>query len=217
MRLADTMSRLSVPDEAENRLSAEEEAAYGGGGVMFIAEQGPCLTAQQIAVATRRDPVLARALAAVRSGWPAVVDPDLAPFKNRREELTTEADCLLWGGRVVIPSNLRDTVKRELHEGHFGCTRMKQLARRFDDPTQPLTKPRPSLWCRLKVRRMDGSGTPHTGPKHRRFVMDIVKDNKKWSRRTILTVSWEWEHLDVYLCGQGVLCVTPVYTQIVGM
>ena len=131
MRLADTMSRLSVPDEAENRLSAEEEAAYGGGGVMFIAEQGPCLTAQQIAVATRRDPVLARALAAVRSGWPAVVDPDLAPFKNRREELTTEADCLLWGGRVVIPSNLRDTVKRELHEGHFGCTRMKQLARRF--------------------------------------------------------------------------------------
>ncbi|XP_043242963.1 uncharacterized protein K02A2.6-like [Amphibalanus amphitrite] len=131
MRLADTMSRLSVPDEAENRLSAEEEAAYGGGGVMFIAEQGPCLTAQQIAVATRRDPVLARALAAVRSGWPTVVDPDLAPFKNRREELTTEADCLLWGGRVVIPSNLRDTVKRELHEGHFGCTRMKQLARRF--------------------------------------------------------------------------------------
>ncbi|XP_043227190.1 uncharacterized protein K02A2.6-like [Amphibalanus amphitrite] len=131
MRLADTMSRLSVPDEAENRLSAEEEAAYGGGGVMFIAEQGPCLTAQQIAVATRRDPALARALAAVRSGWPAVVDPDLAPFKNRREELTTEADCLLWGGRVVIPSSLRDTVKRELHEGHFGCTRMKQLARRF--------------------------------------------------------------------------------------
>ncbi|KAF0292843.1 hypothetical protein FJT64_009215 [Amphibalanus amphitrite] len=65
MRLADTMSRLSVPDEAENRLSAEEEAAYGGGGVMFIAEQGPCLTAQQIAVATRRDPALARALAAV--------------------------------------------------------------------------------------------------------------------------------------------------------
>ncbi|KAF0313425.1 Cellular nucleic acid-binding protein [Amphibalanus amphitrite] len=64
MRLADTMSRLSVPDEAENRLSAEEEAAYGGGGVMFIAEQGPCLTAQQIAVATRRDPALARALAA---------------------------------------------------------------------------------------------------------------------------------------------------------
>ena len=55
----------------------------------------------------------------------------MAPFKNRREELTTEADCLLWGGRVVIPSSLRDTVKRELHEGHFGCTRMKQLARRF--------------------------------------------------------------------------------------
>lgn len=78
MRLADTMSRLPVPDAAENRRSAEEEATYGGGGVMFVAEQGPCLTAQQIAAATRRDPVLARALAAVRSGWPAMVDPDLA-------------------------------------------------------------------------------------------------------------------------------------------
>ena len=131
MRMADTMSRLTVPNTEEEQRAAADEAEYGGGGVLFIAEQGPCLTAKDIAAATRRDPVLARALAAVRSGWPATVDPDLAPFKNRREELSTDADCLIWGGRVVIPCGLRDAVKRELHEGHFGATRMKHLARRF--------------------------------------------------------------------------------------
>ena len=69
MRLADMISRLAVPDTEEEQQAAADEAEYVGGGVLFIAKQGPCLTAKDIAAATRRDPVLALALAAVRSGW----------------------------------------------------------------------------------------------------------------------------------------------------
>ncbi|XP_045118191.1 uncharacterized protein LOC123508521 [Portunus trituberculatus] len=46
-------------------------------------------------------------------------------------ELSTERDCLIWGGRVVIPASLREKVKQELHVGHAGCVRMKQLARLY--------------------------------------------------------------------------------------
>ncbi|XP_043244647.1 uncharacterized protein K02A2.6-like [Amphibalanus amphitrite] len=132
MRAADTLSRLPVSSPAEEREAAEEEAEYGGGGVMFVVqEQGPCLSARAIAAATRTDPVLGRVLAAVRSGWPGTVDAELTPYKHRADELSTDADCVLWGGRVVVPRALQDRVKQQLHEGHSGCTKMKQLARRF--------------------------------------------------------------------------------------
>ena len=39
--------------------------------------------------------------------------------------------CLLWGNRVVVPPQGRSKVIDELHEGHPGMTRMKQLARSF--------------------------------------------------------------------------------------
>ncbi|XP_043205454.1 uncharacterized protein K02A2.6-like [Amphibalanus amphitrite] len=132
MRAADTLSRLPVSSPAEEREAAEEEAEYGGGGVMFVVqEQGPCLSARAIAAATRTDPVLGRVLAAVRSGWPGMMDAELTPYKHRADELSTDADCVLWGGRVVVPRALQDRVKQQLHEGHSGCTKMKQLARRF--------------------------------------------------------------------------------------
>ena len=131
MRVADTLSRLPVRSPADEQAAAQEEADCSGGSVLFLTESGPTLTARDVVVATRRDPVLARVLAAVRSGWDAVVDPDLVPYKTKQDELSADADCVLWGGRVVIPRALRTQVKKELHEGHFGCARMKQLARRF--------------------------------------------------------------------------------------
>ena len=131
MRVADVLSRLSLRDPAEEERADREAADQLQGSVLYVADTGPALSARDVAAVTRRDPVLARVLAAVRSGWPAVVDPDLAPFKTRRDELTTEADCVLWGGRVIVPAAMQAAVKRELHEGHFGCARMKTLARRF--------------------------------------------------------------------------------------
>ncbi|KAK8392810.1 hypothetical protein O3P69_014921 [Scylla paramamosain] len=44
-------------------------------------------------------------------------------------QLSTEGDCLMWGGRVVIPVSLREKVKNELHVGQAGCVRMNRLPR----------------------------------------------------------------------------------------
>ena len=51
------------------------------------------------------------------------------PFWRRKDELTVEGECILWGMRVVIPSKWRDKVLDELHKCHPGVVRMKTLAR----------------------------------------------------------------------------------------
>ncbi|XP_061709472.1 uncharacterized protein K02A2.6-like [Cydia pomonella] len=73
-----------------------------------------------------------RVLNAAESGWPAKCDdPELQPYWVRRHELYSEAGCIMWGYRMVIPTALRNDVLRELHIGHFGVVKMKSLARSY--------------------------------------------------------------------------------------
>ena len=46
-------------------------------------------------------------------------------------ELSTQAGCLLWGNRVIVPPPGRQLILDELHAGHPGVSRMKSLARMF--------------------------------------------------------------------------------------
>ena len=88
------------------------------------------VTAAQICDGTRRDPLLAQALQLVQQGWPDTCpSAELKPFYQRRAELTTAMECLLWGNRVIIPPSQRQAVMEELHEGHPGIVCMKSLAR----------------------------------------------------------------------------------------
>ena len=66
------------------------------------------------------------------SGWPNYCpDPEIKPYWNRREDLSLDDGCLLWGRRVVIPLKLQGHLLDELHECHPGMCRMKALARSF--------------------------------------------------------------------------------------
>ena len=94
-------------------------------------DDGPALSAQEVETLTRRDSTLGRVLTYVRSGWPSVVGPEFKAFKHRQNELSTDGDCLLWGGRVVVPPKLRNRVLQELHAGHLRSGKMRQLARRY--------------------------------------------------------------------------------------
>ena len=67
----------------------------------------------------------------IRVGWPKEVAEQLKPFFNRKEELTVEGDCVLWGIRVVIPNKLQKEVLQELHLNHPGISRMKSIARSY--------------------------------------------------------------------------------------
>ena len=69
----------------------------------------------------------------MEQGWRNVCpDPNkLAPFFEKRMELSIYKDCLLWGTRIIVPTACRNAVLTELHEGYPGVTRMKGLARMY--------------------------------------------------------------------------------------
>eukprot|EP00731_Ephydatia_muelleri_P009464 Em0005g50a len=89
------------------------------------------VTALHIAKATRRDKTLATVLQCVLHGQWNLIGQGKDPFYRRREELSCHDGCVLWGQRVVIPSNLQSLLLEELHEGHLGVVRMKELARSY--------------------------------------------------------------------------------------
>ena len=80
---------------------------------------------------TRRDPILSRVLEYGLTGWPNHVDREQQPFFTKRDELSTERGCLLWGSRVLIPSIYHQTALDELHAEHSGISQTKAFARSY--------------------------------------------------------------------------------------
>ena len=120
---ADSMSRLALPQTRS--LRCENVECY-----FLEPEIVTTLTSQMIQKETRVGPVLSQVYSFIIGGWPnVVVDPSFALFKSKRDELTTQQGCILWGTRVVVPSSLQEKVLQELHDTHPGMSRMKALAR----------------------------------------------------------------------------------------
>jgi len=120
---ADGLSRLPLPEVVDK----DEDYAD-----CFYCEQFQKLpvTAATIAKETRKDKTLARVLASVLSGnW--VLNKDLKLFYEKRNELSVCQDCIVWGPRVVIPEVLRSALLDELHMGHLGIVKMKNIARSY--------------------------------------------------------------------------------------
>ena len=87
------------------------------------------VTAVELRSATRSDVILSKVLRYTKSGWPVSVPDSLKPYFYRRNELTLEEDCVLWGARVVVPKKLQERVLEELHTTHLGIAKTKALAR----------------------------------------------------------------------------------------
>jgi len=128
---ADFLSRLPVGsvDNQSTTFPVPQEIILA----MDILESAPSVpvTAQRIAQLSMRDPTVSTVLSHVTSGWPKQATELIAPYFNRRDELSVHQGCLLWGSRVVIPPQIREAVLRELHEAHPGIVRMKLLARSY--------------------------------------------------------------------------------------
>jgi transposase InsO family protein len=122
---ADCFSRLPLPE-----MEAEEQEEK----VLLIDELEDCsvLSARQIRDWTRRDPVLAHVHDYLLRGWPQQDrSPELNPYRIRKDELSVQDGCVLWGARVVVPQKGRQQVLQELHTAHPGMNRMKGLARSY--------------------------------------------------------------------------------------
>ena len=120
---ADALSRLPLQTGASSKLSEETYR-------ISYVEELP-LSARDIGKATQKDPVLARVHDFVINGWPSVVKEMFIPYHRRRNELSVENNCVLWGMRVVIPTVLRRRILEELHEEHLGIVKSKSFARGY--------------------------------------------------------------------------------------
>ena len=159
------------------------------------------VSARHIRDWTHRDPQLAPILQFVQQGWPSVCaeQDQLAPFFDKKTELSVHEGCLLWGSRVVVPTPCREVVLLELHEGHPGCTRMKGLARMYvwwpgitkdientvchcsecqqHQPTQPVAPLHPWAW---PTRPWAHLHLDYAGPVQGKMILVLIDAHSKW-------------------------------------
>ncbi|KAL0158780.1 hypothetical protein M9458_046856, partial [Cirrhinus mrigala] len=96
----DGLSRLPLPDTPPEGSQAD---------IFYFKEvQSVPVTAAQVKRFTRTDPVLSEVLAWISHGKRGEMMDNFRPYLVRRNELTVQSGCLLWGYRVVIPPPLRN-------------------------------------------------------------------------------------------------------------
>ena len=123
---ADGLSRLRLVRESR------DEEVVDPVGVFNLMQFDPRpVTVDNVRRKTQRDPVLAQVYEMTSKGWPHNPDPALNPYFVRKDEITLQSGCLMWGIRVVVPPKLRPQVLEELHQGHMGVVKMKALARSY--------------------------------------------------------------------------------------
>ena len=122
---ADGLSRLPLSDVPPQETNNDSK--------IFNISQMEALpvTVRQLRAATHADRILSKVYRYTKGSWPRQVPQCLRPFSDRRNELTVEEGCLLWGIRVIIPHRLREKLLEELHKDHPGVTRMKSVARSY--------------------------------------------------------------------------------------
>ena len=92
---ADCLSRLPSPTGSRDK--AEKVHA-----VVVTPDTSPVL-ATHIAKASVKDKTIATVITAVQHGqWPHIIDKELSPYYNGRNELSVVDGCLLCGRRVII-------------------------------------------------------------------------------------------------------------------
>ena len=122
---ANTLSRLPLPEVT----SAVPQPAE----IIFLMDTlgNTPIHASQVRQWTARDPILAQVREMVLNGWKEGETEEMVPYIRRRDELSVQEGCLLWGVRVVVPLSGRPKVLDELHLCHPGIARMKSLSRSY--------------------------------------------------------------------------------------
>ena len=121
---ADAMSRLP---SSSNDSETERDDVFQ---TIFLDELP--IRSEDINKATKHDTILSQVSQYILQGWPNSMNglpESIRPYYNRKDELTVEQGCVLWGIRVVIPEQFRERLLNQIHEEHPGICKMKALAR----------------------------------------------------------------------------------------
>ncbi|XP_053278106.1 uncharacterized protein K02A2.6-like [Pleuronectes platessa] len=120
---ADGLSRLPLP--VSHTKHSEAKIFY------FKEVSNTPVTSAYVKKFTRTDPAMSEVMDIITHGRERELSDSLKPYLVRRNKLTVQAGCLLWGFRVIILPPLRKQVLEELHSGHCGMVRMKEMARSY--------------------------------------------------------------------------------------
>ena len=193
---ADALSRLPLTTAATDSTPVPADWTF----LVNFLDSSP-VTSVDIREQTRKDPVLSKVLKYCESGWPtaSVGNPDLTPYARRKDEISVQNGCVLWGSRVVVPTKLRTALMGELHSGHAGASRMKELARSYlwwpnlDKDLESLTHSCPeclsqrTLPTKAELHPWEWPAHPwhrihvdYAGPVDGRYFLIIVDAHSKW-------------------------------------
>lgn len=117
---ADCLSRLPIAGQ-------ESEGDVIDAFHLEIIDTLP-VTANKIAIETKKDKDLHELIQALQSG--KQVDKSKR-YNIDQIEFSLQDGVIMRGHRVVIPKALRPQILQELHSGHFGVVKMKNLARGY--------------------------------------------------------------------------------------
>eukprot|EP00731_Ephydatia_muelleri_P004932 Em0002g1108a len=86
----------------------------------YPSTESEAIDVKDIERGTMSDALLRQVLKFTKDGWNKTgrVDDQLRPYFNRREELSTEGNCLMWGIKAVILPGMRQHILKELHQSH---------------------------------------------------------------------------------------------------
>lgn len=133
---ADMLSRLISRHERSNEdtviasVTLEQDAPQ-----CFAIEAAHMLPIKfiNIQTATKNCKTLEKVSQYTLSGWPRsrkeVNDHEASQFFDQRNALSVIEGCVFFSDRIVVPTQYRARVLKELHRGHPGIVRMKLLAR----------------------------------------------------------------------------------------
>ncbi|XP_039543047.1 uncharacterized protein K02A2.6-like [Pimephales promelas] len=121
---ADALSRLPAPGEGEPDDTNDQVL------MMDLMDDSP-VSAAQIRKWTSHDITLSVVHEYILKGWPEKVEPQVLPYHHRRDALSVKDGCVTWGARIIIPSQGRAAILKQLHQAHTGMSRMKGLARSY--------------------------------------------------------------------------------------
>ncbi|XP_060810048.1 uncharacterized protein K02A2.6-like [Amyelois transitella] len=120
---ADTLSRLPL---------SHERAFVPHIDYLHFVEETLPIDFIDVAKETQKDTVLCKVLGYLMFGWPSSPTCDEEKvFFARKQDLFADRGCIIYKYRVVIPFKLRSQVLKEVHSGHLGMNKMKNIARNY--------------------------------------------------------------------------------------
>ncbi|GBP80763.1 Uncharacterized protein K02A2.6 [Eumeta japonica] len=113
---ADYLSRAATSGGA----AADDVGLDRAADVNFILSGGPPVTLDELKKEDDSDSVLKGVVTYILKGWPKKIkNPILKPYHQFRTRLSVENGIVTRGHKVVIPSNLRNTILDDNHSSNF--------------------------------------------------------------------------------------------------